>query len=84
MWGPASSDNEFRGLWRKVQAGESGLIAVFLQWSVDPAYRAKVPDDFQEDGRGGRACRVAGFHAEQQRRPKPFKVRQPHGAKTEP
>jgi hypothetical protein len=31
-----------------VQAGESGLIAVFLQWSVDPAYRAKVPDDFQD------------------------------------
>jgi hypothetical protein len=30
-----------------VQAGESGLIAVFLQWSVDPAYRAKVPDDFK-------------------------------------
>ncbi len=42
----ANGYNEFYKLWRKAESGGSEFIPVFLPWSIDPEYRAKVPDDF--------------------------------------
>jgi hypothetical protein len=41
----ASSGNEFYGTVAQ-GAGQSGIIAVFPPGLIDPAYRVKVPDDF--------------------------------------
>ena len=42
----ANGYNDFHKLWRKAESGGSEFTAVFLPWSIDPAYRAKLPDDF--------------------------------------
>jgi hypothetical protein len=33
-------------LWRRAEAGDSEFMPVFLPWSLDPAYRTRLPDDF--------------------------------------
>jgi hypothetical protein len=38
--------DEFHQFWRRVQAGESEFLGVFLPWSIDPTYRSRLPDDF--------------------------------------
>jgi hypothetical protein len=43
----ANSFNEFYKLWRKAEAGESEFIPVFLPWSIDPGYRARLPEGFK-------------------------------------
>jgi hypothetical protein len=36
----------FHQLWRRAEAGDSEFLPVFLPWSIDPSYRARLPDDF--------------------------------------
>ena len=38
--------DEFHQLWRRAEAGDSEFMPIFLPWSIDPTYRAKLPDDF--------------------------------------
>ena len=36
----------FHQLWRRAETGDSEFMPVFLPWSIDPTYRAKLPDGF--------------------------------------
>jgi hypothetical protein len=36
----------FHQFWRKCEAGKSEFVPIFLPCSLDPEYRAKVPEDF--------------------------------------
>jgi hypothetical protein len=38
--------DEFHQFWRRAEAGDSEFIPIFLPWSIDPTYRAKLPEDF--------------------------------------
>jgi hypothetical protein len=38
--------DEFHQLWRRAESGESEFMPVFLPWSIDGSYRAKVPEGF--------------------------------------
>jgi hypothetical protein len=38
--------NAFHDLWRKAESGGSEFIPVFLPWSIDPEYRARLPENF--------------------------------------
>src|SRR4051794_23440108 len=60
-----NSYNDFYKLWRKAEAGESEFIAVFLPWSIDPAYRATVPDDFTMTSEEATLAELHGLDAEQ-------------------
>lgn len=60
-----NSYNDFYKLWRKAQAGESEFIAVFLPWSIDPAYRAKVPEGFKMTAEEEKLAELHGLDAEQ-------------------
>jgi hypothetical protein len=57
--------NDFYKLWRKAEAGESEFIAVFLPWSIDPAYRARVPDDFKMTDEEAKLAELHGLDPEQ-------------------
>jgi hypothetical protein len=39
--------NAFHDLWRKAESGGSEFLPVFLPWSIDPEYRARLPDTFE-------------------------------------
>jgi hypothetical protein len=60
-----NSYNDFYKLWRKAEAGESEFVAVFLPWSIDPAYRARVPDDFKMTDEEAKLAELHGLDAEQ-------------------
>ncbi|WP_334375413.1 hypothetical protein [Bradyrhizobium sp. AZCC 1719] len=60
-----NSFNDFYKLWRKAEAGESEFIAVFLPWSLDPAYRARVPDDFARTEEEDKLAELHGLDDEQ-------------------
>jgi hypothetical protein len=60
-----NSYNDFYKLWRKAESGESEFIAVFLPWSIDPAYRARVPDDFKMTEEEAKLAELHGLDAEQ-------------------
>jgi hypothetical protein len=57
--------NDFYKLWRKAEAGESEFIAVFLPWSMDPAYRARVPEDFKMTDEEAKLAELHGLDTEQ-------------------
>lgn len=38
--------NAFHDLWRKAESGVSEFLPVFLPWSIDLEYRARLPDNF--------------------------------------
>jgi hypothetical protein len=42
--------SEGHQFWRRAVAGENEFLAVFLSWSIDPTYRAPLPDDFKLTG----------------------------------
>ena len=60
-----NSYKDFYKLWRKAEAGESEFVAVFLPWSMDPAYRAKVPDGFVMTGEEAKLAELHGLDTEQ-------------------
>jgi hypothetical protein len=60
-----NSYNDFYKLWRKAEAGESEFIPVFLPWSIDPEYRARVPDDFAMTAEEEKLAELHGLDAEQ-------------------
>lgn len=60
-----NSYNDFYKLWRRAESGESEFIAVFLPWSLDPAYRAKVPDDFKMTSEEAQLAELHGLDAAQ-------------------
>src|SRR5215212_2525663 len=60
-----NSYNDFYKLWRKAEAGESEFAAVFLPWSIDPQYRARVPDDFKMSSEEVAIAELHGLDAEQ-------------------
>ena len=60
-----NSYNDFYKLWRKAEAGESEFMAVFLPWSIDPQYRARVPDDFKMTGDEAAIAELHDLDAEQ-------------------
>src|SRR5215831_16849788 len=39
--------DELHAMWRRAQSGGSEFEAIFLPWSVDPTYQAKLPDNFE-------------------------------------
>ena len=57
--------DEFHSLWRRTQSGGSEFEAIFLPWSVDPTYRAKVPDGFEMTAEEARLAEQHGLDAEQ-------------------
>lgn len=57
--------DEFHQLWRRAEAGNSEFMAVFLPWSIDPTYRAKVPDDFAMTDEEKTLAALHGLDAEQ-------------------
>lgn len=61
----ANGYNDFHALWRKAEAGNSEFMPVFLPWSIDPAYRAKLPDDFQMTAEESALAELHGLDAEQ-------------------
>ena len=42
----ANGFNEFHKLWRSAESGANEFLPVFLPWSIDPDYRAKLPEGF--------------------------------------
>ena len=61
----ANGYNDFHKLWRKAELGGSEFTAVFLPWSIDPAYRAKLPDDFVMTAEETKLAELHGLDAEQ-------------------
>ena len=61
----ANGYNDFHKLWRKAESGGSEFTAVFLPWSIDPAYRAKLPDDFVMTAEETKLAELHGLDAEQ-------------------
>jgi hypothetical protein len=61
----ANGYNEFHKLWRKAESGGSEFIAVFLPWSIDPEYRARVPDDFRMTEQEAKLAEMHGLDADQ-------------------
>jgi hypothetical protein len=57
--------DEFHQLWRRAEAGESEFMPVFLPWSIDPSYRAKLPDDFAMTAEETALATLHGLDAEQ-------------------
>jgi hypothetical protein len=57
--------DEFHQLWRRAEAGESEFQAIFLPWSIDPTYRAKIPDDFAMTAEEKALAQQHGLDAEQ-------------------
>jgi hypothetical protein len=61
----ANGYNDFYKLWRKAEAGDSEFRAVFLPWSIDPEYRARVPDDFAMTEEEAKLAELHGLDAAQ-------------------
>lgn len=57
--------NDFYQFWRKAQAGENRFLAVFLPWSIDPSYRAALPDDFSMTAQEKNIAELHGLDTEQ-------------------
>ena len=61
----ANGYNDFYKLWRKAEAGNSEFKAVFIPWSIEPEYRAKVPDDFSMTEEEANLAEIHGLDAAQ-------------------
>src|SRR4029450_13149246 len=59
----ANGYNDFYKLWRKAEAGDSEFMAVFLPWSIDPEYRARVPGDFAMTEEEAKLAELHGLDA---------------------
>ena len=57
--------NDFHKLWRKAESGASEFIAAFQPWSIDPAYRARLPDDFVMTAEETKLAELHDLDAEQ-------------------
>jgi hypothetical protein len=57
--------DEFHQLWRRAEAGESEFIPIFLPWSIEPSYRAKLPDDFSMTAEESRLAEQHGLDEQQ-------------------
>jgi hypothetical protein len=57
--------DEFHALWRRAESGQSEFMPVFLPWSIDPTYRAKLPEDFTLDAEEQRIAELHKLDAEQ-------------------
>jgi hypothetical protein len=57
--------DEFHQLWRRAESGDSEFMAVFLPWSIDPTYRAKLPDGFTLTSEEAALAMLHGLDAEQ-------------------
>jgi hypothetical protein len=61
----ANGYNDFYKLWRKAESGGSEFKAVFLPWSIDSEYRARVPDDFAMTDEEAELAELHGLDAAQ-------------------
>ena len=52
-------------IWRKAESGESEFVLIFLPWSIDPEYRARLPDNFDMSAEEHRLAELHGLDAEQ-------------------
>ena len=57
--------DSFHQLWRRAEAGDSEFIPIFLGWSADPTYRAKLPEDFTMTATESRLAELHKLDAEQ-------------------
>jgi hypothetical protein len=57
--------DEFHQLWRRAEAGDSEFLPIFLGWSADPTYRAKLPEDFTMTATESRLAELHKLDAEQ-------------------
>jgi len=57
--------DEFHQFWRATEAGENEFIGVFLPWTLDPAYRAKPPQDFRRTDEEAALADLHGLDDEQ-------------------
>ncbi len=57
--------DQFHQLWRAAEAGESEFLPIFLPWTVEPAYRTKLPEDFTMLDDESRLAELHGLDAEQ-------------------
>ena len=57
--------DQFHQLWRAAEAGDSEFEAIFLPWSTDPGYRARLPDDFELTCEEKGLAELHGLDAEQ-------------------
>jgi hypothetical protein len=57
--------DEFHQFWRAAEAGDSEFIPIFLPWSVDDGYRAKLPDEFEMTTDEKQLAELHGLDAEQ-------------------
>jgi hypothetical protein len=57
--------DEFHQLWRRAESGDSEFIAVFLPWSIDPTYRAKLPEGFALTTEEAALAKLHNLDAEQ-------------------
>lgn len=61
----ADGYNDFHKLWRKAETGASEFLPVFLPWSIDPHYRARLSDDFVMTAEERKLADLHGLDAEQ-------------------
>jgi hypothetical protein len=57
--------DSFHQLWRRAEAGESEFMPVFLPWSLDPTYRAKLPEEFSKTAEEQDLAKLHGLDDEQ-------------------
>jgi hypothetical protein len=57
--------DEFHQLWRRSEAGETEFMPIFLPWSIDPTYRAKLPEDFSMTAEEASLATLHNLDAEQ-------------------
>jgi hypothetical protein len=57
--------SEGHKFWRRAVAGENEFLAVFLPWSIDPSYRAPLPEGFAMTGEEKALAQLHKLDAEQ-------------------
>src|SRR5262249_40550340 len=57
--------DEFHKFWRQAEAGDSEFIAIFLPWSIEPSYRAEVPEGFTKSAEEIELATLHGLDDEQ-------------------
>lgn len=61
----ANGYNSFHKLWRLAESGGSEFLPVFLPWTLDPAYRKQVDDDFKLTSEEAKLKELHGLDDEQ-------------------
>lgn len=57
--------DQFHKLWRKAEAGESEFLPIFLPWSVEPGYRAELPEGFTKTAEETELAKLHGLDDKQ-------------------